>query len=171
MDRGGKDMIVNILTFIHIACSLIAIGAGARVLFGLLAGELVEKWTVIFFRWSLAASVAGLLFSFHRLSLTQWLAMVSVYVSGAAILGWRKFHLVGVWRAICAFSTTIALSLNILLLTTQAFEHIPALKALAPTLSEPVFLASQLIEMAFFVALGMVAVRRFRDNRIDLLGR
>jgi hypothetical protein len=164
-------MIANILTFIHIACSLIAIGAGGKVLFGLLAGKLVEKWTVIFFRCSLAASVAGLLFSFHHLSFTQWLAMVSVYVSGAAILGWRKFHLVGIWRSICAFSTTIVLCLNILLLTTQAFEHIPVLKALAPTLSEPTFLASQLLESTFFVVLGVVAVRRFRDSRVDSFGR
>ncbi|GGH00285.1 hypothetical protein [Silvibacterium dinghuense] len=163
-------MIVNILTSIHVVFSLIAIGAGSNVLFGLLAGKLAEKWTVTFFRCSLAASVAGLLLFAGHLSLTQWLAMISVYMSGAAVLGWRKFHLAGVWRSICAFSTTIVLSLNFLLLTTQAFEHIPALKALAPTLSEPAFLFSQLLEMAFFVALGMVAVGRFRDNQVALLG-
>jgi len=164
-------MILNILTFIHIVLSLIAICAGTKVLFGLLAGKLAEKWTVFFFRFSLAASVAGLLLSVHHFSLTQWLAMASVYVSGAAILGWRKFHLAGAWRAICAFSTTIVLSLNILLLTTQAFEHVPVLRALAPTLSEPTFLASQLLEAAFFVALGVVAVRRFSDRQINSLGR
>ncbi len=164
-------MNAKILTFIHIACGLIAIGVGAKVLFGLLAGKLAEKWTVIFFRSSLAASVAGLLLSVRHLSLTQWLVMVSVYVSGAATLVWRKFHLAGVWRSICAFRTTIVLSLDILILTTQAFEHIPVLKTLAPTLSEPEFLASQLLEAFFFLALGMVAVRRFRDSRIDSFGR
>lgn len=164
-------MIVNILTFIHIVFIFIAMWAGIKVLFGLLAGKLVEKWAVIFFRCSLAASVAALLFSVHRPSLAQWLAMASVYVSGAAILGWRNFHLVGIWRSICAFSTTIVLSLNLLLLTTQAFKHIPALKVLAPTLSEPAFLASQSLEMAFFIALGMVSVWRFRDKQIDSLER
>jgi hypothetical protein len=123
-------MVVNILTFIHITCALLAVGAGTKVLFGLLAGKLLERRTDLFFRFSLAASVAGLLLSVHHLSLTQWLAAVSVYLSGTAILGWRKFLLAGVWRAICAFSSTIVLSLNILLLTTQAFEHIPILKAL-----------------------------------------
>jgi hypothetical protein len=52
------------------------------------------------------------------------------------------------------------------LLTTQAFEHIPALMGLAPRLAEPAFLVSQPIELAFCVALGMVAVRRFRDTPI-----
>jgi hypothetical protein len=164
-------MILNILTFIHIVLSLFAICAGTEVLFGLLAGKLVEKWTVFYFRCSLAASVSGLLLSVHLFSRTQWLAMASVYVSGAAILGWRKFHLAGAWRSICAFSCTTVLCLNILLLTTQAFEHVPALKVLAPTLSESTFIASQLLEALFIVVLGLVAVRRSRDSRIDLFGR
>jgi hypothetical protein len=156
---------LSILTFIHLLFSLIAIGAGVKVLFGLLAGKLLEKWTVTFLRCALAASLTGLLFPFHPVLPTHWFAMSSVYVTGAVFLGWCKFHLAGVWRSICAFSIAIVLCLNILLVTTQAFTHIPALKALAPTQSEPMFLISQLAVMALFLVLGMVAVRRLRDRQ------
>ena len=118
-------MILSILTFIHLAFCLLAIGAGAKVMFGLFAGELIEKWAIAFFRCALTASVIGLLFPFHHLQPVHWIAMSSVYVSGAAILAWRKFHLAGVWRLICAFCIAIVFCLNILFVTTRAFKNIP----------------------------------------------
>ncbi|MGA3091703.1 MAG: hypothetical protein ABSD75_24095 [Terriglobales bacterium] len=40
----------------------------------------------------------------------------------------------------------------------------PTLKALAPTLREPPFFVTQIIIMALFVALGIAAAKRFRDQ-------
>lgn len=155
-------MILSILTFMHFAFSLLAIGAGANVISGLFAGVLIEKWAVAFFRCALAASMTGLLYSLQHLSHFPWISMSLVYVTGAAVIAWRKFHLTGLWRSICAFSATIAFCLNILLFAAYIFNHIPALKALAPTQSEPVFLVSQLVLIGLFVVLGMIAARRFR---------
>ena len=58
-------------------------------------------------------------------------------------------------------TAAIALYLNVFVLTVQLFEKLPALKALAPTQKEPPFLVAQLIVMAIFVALTIVAARRF----------
>jgi uncharacterized membrane protein SirB2 len=40
---------------------------------------------------------------------------------------------------------------------------VPALKAIAPTQSEPPFLVAQLVVMAIFIALGVAAVKGFRN--------
>jgi hypothetical protein len=161
-------MILNILTFIHLVFSLIAIGTGLKVLSGLLTMKPIDKWAVTFLRCILVASVSGLLLPLHPLLPTHWIAMISVYVSGAAILGWCKFHLAGVWRAISVLSITIVFCLNILLVTAQAFRHIPALKPLASIQSGPAFLISEFAVMAIFTVLGMVAVLRSRDKPAHL---
>jgi hypothetical protein len=44
----------------------------------------------------------------------------------------------------------------------QSFEKVPALKDLAPTRSEPPFLVAQLVILALFVFLSILAVKRFR---------
>jgi hypothetical protein len=60
---------------------------------------------------------------------------------------------------ICA---VIALYLNCFVGVVQAFMKIPALKALAPTQKEPPFLVAQLLVLAVFVVLMVLASRRFR---------
>jgi hypothetical protein len=119
-------MILRILTCIHLALSLMTIGAGLKVLFGLLAGRLYERWTLIFLRCAVAASMIRLLSPIHPFLLTHWFAMLTIYASAAVFLGWCKFRLAGIWRSICAFSIMIVLGLNILLVTTQVlmkFRH------------------------------------------------
>jgi hypothetical protein len=58
----------------------------------------------------------------------------------------------------------IALYLNVFVLIVQLFQKVPALKALAPTQSEPPFLVSQLVAFALFVVLTIFAAIRFRNS-------
>jgi len=58
---------------------------------------------------------------------------------------------------VCA---ALALYFNVFVLVVQLFEKVPALKALAPTQKEPPFLVSQLVVLALFVGLTIVAVKR-----------
>ena len=44
----------------------------------------------------------------------------------------------------------------------RLFRKIPALKALAPTQSEPAFAATQGLVLLAFVVLGVAVVRKFR---------
>jgi len=46
-------------------------------------------------------------------------------------------------------------------LIAQFFTKIPALKAVAPTQSEPPFLATQVVVMLIFIVLGILAAKRF----------
>ena len=159
---------ITLISF-QVVLGLIAIGTGATVLFGLLTGELLDRWTVNFLRCSLAASVIGLFFPFHpfeHLTPTQEIFMLSVYVAGAEILAWRKYRLAGVWRSIFALTTTVVLYLNVAVAITQVFKHISQIMAWAPAQSQSTFLVTQLLVTAVFVVLGILAVKRFQVKPI-----
>jgi hypothetical protein len=72
----------------------------------------------------------------------------------------------GAWRKAYVITAMIALYLNVFVLVVQLFLKVPALKAMAPTGSEPPFLVSQLVAIAVFIILTIVAVKRFRINPV-----
>jgi hypothetical protein len=157
-------MIVSILTFIYFGLELIVIGAGVRVLFGLLTGILLNKWAVVFLKCSLATSVTALLVPFSHFTLTQEVSMLSVYLAGVAVWAWYKFHLTGVWRSIFALSTTLVLYLNIVVAITQAFKQISLFKLSILAQFDLLFIATQSVVLTIFVVLGMIAVKRFNHK-------
>ena len=67
------------------------------------------------------------------------------------------------WTVVCA---VVALYLNVFVAVVQAFEKVPALKAMAPTQSEPPFLVTQLAVLALFIALAIVAAKKFRAGSV-----
>jgi hypothetical protein len=71
-------------------------------------------------------------------------------------------RLAGAWRRIYVVSAAIALYLNVFVAVTQAFMKLPALNALAPSQSEPPFAVAQLVVLALFIALTLVAVKKAR---------
>jgi hypothetical protein len=155
-------MRLALLTLIHAAITLITIGAGTRVLYGLLNKKLLRNWVVTFLRCTLAMSVAGLLFPFDRLQPIHWLSMLSVYMAGVATLALCKFHLAGFWRSMFAFSTPVILGFDVLVALSQMFKLITPFRELAPTQSEPSYLATQLVVIVLFLCLAISAVNRFR---------
>ncbi len=68
------------------------------------------------------------------------------------------------WRRTYIISAMISLYLNVFVLVAQLFQKVPALKAMAPTQSEPLFLVTQLVVMAIFAALTIAAALRFRST-------
>jgi hypothetical protein len=164
VDQGEETMILNMLTFLHVVSALVAIGFGAIVLIGILTRKLLNKWPIRFLECSLVTSVTGLLFPFHRLLPTHWTYMLSVYLSGVAVLAWRKFHFAGVWSSIFVTSIPIVLYLDVLAVIVQVFKRIPSLMALAPTLSESPFLATEFVVLMPFAMYSAVAAKRFHDE-------
>ncbi|HEX4413481.1 MAG TPA: hypothetical protein VH107_07605, partial [Lacipirellulaceae bacterium] len=57
---------------------------------------------------------------------------------------------------------SVALYLNVFVLIVQLFQKVAPLHAVAPTQSETPFVAAQALTLLVFVALGYLAVRRFR---------
>jgi hypothetical protein len=65
-------------------------------------------------------------------------------VLAIAILARYRFRLEGGWRRTYVITAAIALYLNVFVLVVQLFQKVPALKAMAPTQSEPPFQVAQL---------------------------
>ncbi|HEX4320466.1 MAG TPA: hypothetical protein VHZ52_06160 [Acidobacteriaceae bacterium] len=162
-------MIVSILTYICFGLELIAIGAGAMALFGLLTGVLLNKWTVLFLKCSLATGVTALLIPFEHFTLTQEASMLSVYGAGVVVLAWRKFQLMGVWRSIFAWSITLVLYLNIVVAITQVSQRISLFKPPIPSRFDLPFITTQSVVLAIFLVLGIVVVNKFSNKSTHAL--
>src|SRR6267143_1987067 len=166
--EGTGIMILGMttFTFVHVVLSLIGIFSGFVVVFGLLAGKRLDGWTALFLVSTVATSVTGFLFPFHRFLPSHGVGILSVLVLAIAILARYPLHLAGAWRRIYAVTAVISLYLNVFVLIAQAFQKVPGLKAIAPTQSEPPFLVTQAVALALFVLLGFVAAIRFRNEPV-----
>jgi len=148
-------------TFLHVLISLVGIGSGLIVMFGFLTGRQLNRMTVIFLVTTVLTSVTGFGFPFDHLLPSHIVGIISLVVLAVAIPARYVFHLAGAWRWIYVVTAAVALYLNIFVLIVRLFEKVPALKALAPTQKEPPFLVVQLVVMAIFVVLTIVAAKRF----------
>jgi hypothetical protein len=155
-------MSTSTYTLIHVLISLVAIGSGLVVVFGLLSGKRLDRWTALFLVTTVATSVTGFGFPFDHLLPSHKVGIISLIALAIAIPARYVFHLAGAWRWIYVLGAVIALYLNVFVLIVQLFEKVPALKAMAPTQSEPPFLIAQLVVLALFIALAIFAVKRFR---------
>ena len=91
--------------------------------------------------------------------------IISLVVLLAALIALYVFHLGGAWRMIYVGGAVIALYLNIFVLVVQSFQKIPFLHPLAPTGSEPPFLAAEGALLVIFVVLGIFAVLKFHPEQ------
>jgi hypothetical protein len=87
--------------------------------------------------------------------------VISLVLLALAVAALYAFRLAGAWRWIYVGSAVSALYLNVFVAVAQSFQKLPPLHALAPTGSEPPFLVSQLVVLAAFIVLGVLAARRF----------
>ena len=148
-------------TLFHVALSLVGILAGFVVLFALISAKQSNGWTATFLLTTAATSVTGFFFPFHKFLPSHGVGIVSLLVLGVTIPALYIFHLAGPWRRTYVIGAVISQYLNFFVLIAQSFMKIPALKALAPTQSEPPFLTTQVVVMLIFVVLGVLAVKRF----------
>ncbi len=54
-------------TLVHVVLSLVGIGSGFVVVFGLIAAKQLKGWTALFLATTVATSLTGFLFPFHKL--------------------------------------------------------------------------------------------------------
>jgi magnesium-transporting ATPase (P-type) len=157
-------MTLEIYTLVHVAISLVGIAAGFAVLFGLLARKRLDGWTKLFLITTVATSVTGFYFPFHGFTPAIGVGIISSLVLAVAIFARYGRHLAGSWRWIYVVTATIALYLNVFVGIVQAFQNVPALKAIAPTQTEPPFAITQLVVLGLFILIGLVAAIRFRPE-------
>lgn len=157
---------LKIFTLFHVVLSLIGIGSGFVVIFGLTRAKQLAGWNTWFLATTIATSVTGFLFPFHKFLPSHGVGIVSLIVLAIAVFALYKRRLAGAWRRTYAITAVIALYLNVFVLVVQLFEKIPALKAIAPTQSETPFKIAQLAVLVLFILLGYSAARGFSNKQI-----
>ena len=161
-------MFLTIFTLTHVVLSLMGIASGLIVMFGLLTRKRLDGWTAVFLVTTVATSATGFGFPFVGFTPAHAIGILSLLLLTFAIAARYPYHLAGSWRWIYVVTATLSLYLNVFVLVVQSFQKIPALKAIAPTQSEPPFAATQLVVLVVFILLGVLAVIRFRIEPVRM---
>jgi hypothetical protein len=148
-------------TSLHVLISLIGIGSGLVVMSGFLTGKRLNGLTAIFLISTVLTSVTGFGFPFDHLLPAHKVGIISLIVLAIAITARYMFHLIGPWRWIYVIGAATALYLNVFVLVVQAFQKVPALKAMAPTQTEPPFLLAQLLVLIVYLGFTILAAKKF----------
>ncbi|MGA7077952.1 MAG: hypothetical protein WBQ43_19290 [Terriglobales bacterium] len=161
-------MIAGMTTFtlFHVVLSLIGILSGLVVVLQMKSGKTRNGMTALFLITTAATSVTGFMFPYHGFTPGIGVGILSLVVLVMAIFAFYSRHLAGGWRRTYAITAVIALYFNVFVLVAQLFEKVPALHALAPKGSEPPFAVTQVIVMVVFIALGIAAVKGFREPAV-----
>jgi len=153
-------------TFVHVLLSLVGIASGFVVMSALLGARERNWWTALFFVTTVATSVTGFGFPVDHLLPSHIVGLVSLVVLAVAVLARYGLHLRGAWRSVYVVGAAVALYLNVFVGVVQAFVKVSTLHALAPHQTEPPFLVAQVVVLALFVVLTVVAAKRFQPESI-----
>jgi len=156
--------LLEAFTVFHVALSLIGIVAGFAALAGMIGATWKNRWVKIFLWATSLTSITGFMFPFRGITKGIVLGIISLVVLALGLYALYGKKVAGGWRATFVISLTIAQYLNFFVLIAQAFRKIPALTALAPTGAETPFKVVQGVTLLIFIALGILAVRNFRDK-------
>jgi hypothetical protein len=148
-------------TAFHVILSVIGIGSGMIVLFGLLDGQLLRLINLFFLVTTIATSLTGFLFPFKGITPGIKLGILSMIALAVAMTALYRFRLAGPWRTAFVVSAMLALYFNVFVLIVQLFEKVPALHALAPTQTELPFLIAQIVLLIVFIVLTIQADKNF----------
>ncbi len=151
---------------LHVALSIVGIAAGLVVLYGMIGGHAYRGWTHLFLATTVLTSVTGFPLPPFGMDPPRVLGIVSLLLLAVALVGFYLRHLEGAWRLAFVVSGLAALYLNAFVAVVQSFQKLPTLQSLAPTQTEPPFIAAQLLLLVAFVALGIVAARNFRTHPV-----
>ena len=155
-------MSLSTFVFVHVIISLIGIAAGFIVMFGMLGSNRMPGLTALFLLLTILTSATGFPLAPFGFDPPRAVGILSLILLAVAVGAYYLFHLAGAWRWIYVVSAIISLWFNVFVLIVQSFMKISALKALAPTQSEPPFKIAQGAALVLFVVLAIVAVRKFR---------
>jgi len=123
------------LTAFHVLISLAGIASGFVVIFGLLGGKRLNRWTVFFLATTVLTSATGYLFPVHKLMPSHIVGALSLLALALAIYARYRQGMNARWRSVYVAAAILAQYFNVFVLVVQSFLKIPSLKALAPTQS------------------------------------
>jgi hypothetical protein len=148
-------------TFLHVFLSLVGIGAGIFLVFGLLTSRRLSILTALFLVTTLFTNLTGFLFPFKGVTPGIILGILSTIVLIVAIVALYVKHLVGIWRSVYVVTAMLAFYFNFFVLIAQSFDKVPTLHAAAPTMASPVFGVTQIALLLIFILLTVRAVKKY----------
>jgi hypothetical protein len=159
-------MSVPTFTTVHVVISLIGIGAGLVVLYGMLGNRWFPRWNALFLFMTILTSVTGFGFPFDldHLLPSHKVGVVSLILLAVALLALYGKRMTGGWRRVYVYTAMASEYLNVFVLIFQLFLKVPSLHALAPGGKEPPFAIAQGIALLLFAWLTIRAAKRFREN-------
>lgn len=146
-------------TITHVIISLLGIGSGLVVIYGFLTAKRLDSWSAFFLATTILTSVTGFFFSFERFTPGHAIGILSLLALGLAVVARYPMRMAGGWRPTYVVSALISQYFNFAVLIIQSFLKVPALKDLAPTLTEPI---TQLVVLMLFVIIAAASIARFR---------
>ena len=153
-------MSIPVFVTLHVTLSLVGIVSGLAVAAALLRGRYPAAVTAIFLATTILTSATGFPLPPYGFDPARVVGTLSLVLLALSVAGLYVFRLAGAWRWIYISTALAALYLNCFVAVIQSFQKIPAVNALAPTQTEPPFLIAQVVVLAAFIAIGVVAIRR-----------
>jgi hypothetical protein len=157
-------MSTSAFTSLHVVLSLVGIAAGLVVVAGMFGSNRRDGWTGLFLVTTILTSVTGFFFPRDQVLPSHIVGTLSLAVLVVAVLAFYRYRLEAFWRWIYVVAALVALYFNVFVGVVQAFQKIPFLNAIAPMQSDPPFVIAQLLVLAAFVAIGIVALRSFHPG-------
>lgn len=154
-------MSLSAFTVLHVVLSLIALAAGIAVAAGFLTSRAMPGITALFLVTTLLACLTGLAFPSVRFGLGHRLGIVSVLVLLPTAAALYVHHLAGAWRWIFTTGVLTVLWLNGVIGVFQVYAKLAVLR---PHARPEIVNATQLALFSIFVALVLLAARRFRPE-------
>jgi hypothetical protein len=149
---------------VHVALSLVAIGTGFIVVFGLLTARRLPVATAVFLSATALTSLTGFLFPYHGMTPAIEIGLLSLVILLLAVIARYSRGLAGAWRHTYIVSTMIALYLNVMILVVQIFSMLPPLTARTPKQFGSLFKLTELAVLVAFVVATHFALKRFHST-------
>jgi hypothetical protein len=164
-------MSLSTFVLVHVIISLVGIGAGFIVMFGMLGSRRMPGWTAIFLLLTILTSATGFLIPplvSEKLLPSHIIGALSLVLLAIACFALYGQKLSGSWRWIYVLTALLAQYFNVFVLVIQSFLKVGPLHALAPgePPGGPVFAVVQGVVLVFFIIFIIGAIRRFRPPAV-----
>jgi hypothetical protein len=157
-------MSIAAFTLAHVVLSLVAIGTGCVVVFGLLTARRLPFWTALFFASAVLTSLTGFLFPFNGMTLSLEMEIPILALLMVAAVGRYSRDLAGAWRHTYVVCVLTALYFSIVVLVEQIFFRVLPPTTRAPQRPGPPLELAQLAVFAAFFLVTRLALKRFRST-------
>ncbi|MGH8159957.1 MAG: hypothetical protein ACREPQ_17695 [Rhodanobacter sp.] len=151
---------LSTLTTIHTLLSIVALLSGVPVITGLLRGVRSSGWFWIFWVTATATSVTGFFFPFHGVTPAIGVGIVALIILALVLMAAPGVQRSRMSSFIYSSGLVASEYFLVFVAIAQAFVKIAVLHAAAPTLKEPLFAIAQLVAVAIFVLLGILATKK-----------